>query len=100
MYTRRLILTGVLLAMTVSAALAAPISGKVHCIRKQVVCVVLSDKPAVWVKKGAGVRFLGARGTITEVVADTVKISTPRFAKTKVGEVVTLEKPRANVAGC
>lgn len=96
----RIVLTVALLAGFATAALAAPITGKVIKVQDKQVRVVLSVKPAVWMKKGAFVRFLGGRSTLTAVGGDTLTITTPNAAKTKVGESVTVEKPRASAAGC
>jgi hypothetical protein len=101
MMVKRLAFALVLLALGASLALAAPMSGKVISINKPEVRVVVKGKLADWVKKGAPVRFLSMRGTITGVSADTVSISSPKAEKTKVGAIVTLEKPRSpSAAGC
>ena len=97
---KRWLLTGALLAAAVTAAVAAPMSGKVVKVQKQEVRLVLTGKPADWVKKGTAIKFLGARGTILGVAKDTVTVSTPNAAKTKAGETVTLDKARATAAGC
>ncbi len=97
---RRLALACLVTAFAASAALAAPMTGKVLQVQKKQVRLVLTSKAADWVKKGAAVRFLGARGTIVSVAKDTLVVSTPNAAKTKPGETVTLDKPRAGVAGC
>jgi hypothetical protein len=97
---KRLALTGALLAIAATAAFAAPMSGKVVAVKKLEVRVVVTGKLADWVKKGAGVSFLGTRGKIAGVAADTVIISSPNAAKTKAGAAVTFDKPRATAGGC
>jgi hypothetical protein len=97
---RRLALTGALLAIVATTALAAPMSGKVVAIKKLDVRVVITGKAPAWVAKGTGVSFLGTRGKITGVAADTVTITSPNAAKTKVGAAVTFDKARASAAGC
>lgn len=97
---RRLALTLALLAFGTAAALAAPLNGKVTAIDKDKVQVVVAGKLADWVKKGNPVRFLGTKGKIVSVSADTVTIATPKSGTAKVGQAVTLEKPRPGVSGC
>ena len=97
---RRLVLTAVVLACVATSALAAPMTGKVAGIKKQEVRVVVAGKPADWVKKGAKIRFLGTKGWVVGVAADTVTISTPKASTTKVGATVTLEKPVPTAVGC
>ena len=90
----------VLVTLGVTVALAAPVKGKVVAIDKNRVTVVVAEKLPTWAKKGMNVRFLEARSLIVAISADTVTISCPKAAKTKVGSAVTLEKPKAGVAGC
>ncbi len=97
---RRLLITVVMLAVMATAAMAAPQSGKVIKIQNKEVSLVLGAKPAIWVKKGGPVRFLGARAMVVSIASDTLVLSTPNAAKTKVGETVTIDKPRASGAGC
>lgn len=97
---KRITLTAALLAFVVTAALAAPMAGKVVAVKKQDVRVVVTGKPADWMKKGTAVKFLGTRGKITGVAADTVTITSPNAAKTKVGAAVTFDKAPATGAGC
>jgi len=98
--TRRLALTAALLALVVSAAFAAPMTGKVATIKKQEVRVVVAGKLADWVKKGTKVKFLGMKGTIVGVAADTVSISSPKASTTKVGASVSFDKAVATATGC
>lgn len=100
MTIRRVVLPLVLLAFTATTALAAPMKGKVTSIEKDKVRVVVAGKLAEWIKKGSKVRFLSARGMIAGVSADTVSITTPKASQAKVGQEVTLEKPRPGVSGC
>ncbi len=97
---RRFVFTAALLATVASTALAAPIAGKVAVVKGPEVRVVVKGKLADWVKKGTKVKFLGTKGTIVGVAADTVSISTPKAATTKVGAPVTFDKAAATAAGC
>lgn len=99
---KRLALTLALLAFGAAMAFAAPppMNGKVTAVDAPKVQVVVTGKLAVWVKKGNNVRFLGTKGKIVSVSADTVTISTPKAGTAKVGQPVTLEKPRPGVSGC
>ncbi len=97
----RLLLAALAVALGASAALAAaPFTGKIAVVNKQHICILVSAKPEVWMKKGAKVRVLGGRATIVNVVADTLCVVSPKAAGAKVGEKVTLEKPRAGATGC
>jgi len=97
---KRLALTALFLAIGVAAAFAAPMPGKVVAVDKQDVRVIVTGKLPAWAKKGASVKFLGARATITGVASDTLTIRSPRAAKTKAGEAVTLDQFKATAAGC
>jgi hypothetical protein len=100
MLIRRLVTLLALLAFSATAAFAAPMSGKVSSINKQVVRVIVTGKIAPWVKKGASVKFLGAKAVLTAVAKDTLTITTPKAAKAKVGAAVTIDKSGATATGC
>ncbi len=89
-----------LVATAASAAPVAPVKGKVVGIDKKRVKVVVAEKLPAWAKKGVNVRFLEIKSLIVAISADTVTISSPNAAKAKVGADVTIEKPKAGLAGC
>lgn len=97
---KRLLLTLAMVTLGAAAATAAPLNAKVTAIDKDTVQVVVEGKLPDWVKKGGKVRFLSAKGMIVSVQADTVAIATAKASQTKVGNAVTLDKPRAGVSGC
>lgn len=96
---KHLTLTLAMLALAASAS-AAPLKAKVTAVEKDTVRVAVEGKLPDWVKKGGKVRFLGAKGVIVKVLADTVSIATPNAVQTKVGNAVTLDKPRVGPSGC
>lgn len=97
---KRLALALGLLVFMAAVALAAPLKGKILTIEKDQVQVKVTDKLEDWIKKGASVRFLAAKGKIVSVAGDTVTVSSTKAGTAKVGQDVTLEKPRAGVSGC
>lgn len=97
---KRLALTTVLLLTCVVAALAAPMAGKVAAVKDKEVQVTVTGKLADWVKKGAAVKFLGAKGTIVSVAGSVVTISSPKAVKAKAGDAVNFDKFKATAGGC
>lgn len=97
---KRLALTLGLLVFGAAVAFAAPLNGKITAIDKDQVKVQVVEKLPDWVKAGKNVRFLATKGKIVAVAADVVTITTPKAGTAKVGQAVTLEKPRPGVSGC
>lgn len=89
-----------LLVIGTATALAAPFTAKVAAVNKSHVCLVVSQAPEAWMKKGAKVRVFGGKAMIVNVVPDTICVMSPNAGKAKVGATVPIEKPRAGAAGC
>lgn len=97
---KRMLLVVLALGVIATAAWAAGTSGKVLAVQKNKVKLVAAARPEGWVKKGVAVRILGGKGTIVEVKADTISITTAKPLSVKVGDDVTFEKARSTAAGC
>lgn len=97
---RRLTLVLALLSLGVTAALAAPIAGKVKSIAADTVVVKLTGEKADWLKKGVNVKIQGGKGTVIAVGDSTVTIVTPKAKEMKADSTVTFEKAKAAMTGC
>ncbi len=97
---KRLALVLGLLVFGAVAALAAPLNGKITAVDKDQVKVQVVEKLPDWVKVGKNVRFLATKGKVLAVAGDVVTLSTTKAGTVKVGQAVTLEKPRPGVSGC
>jgi ApbE superfamily uncharacterized protein (UPF0280 family) len=97
---KRIALVVTLLALTASAAIAAPLTGKVIAVDKERIQVVAKGKLESWVKKGGKVRLLEGRGIFVGVASDTLTIEAKVADKVKVGDEIELRKPRPGVSGC
>lgn len=97
---RRLTFTLALLALGVTAALAAPIVGKVQSTAADTVIVKIAGEKIDWIKKGVTVRIQGGKGTIIAVGDSTLTIVTPKAKEMKADSTVTFEKAKAAMTGC
>lgn len=106
---RRLAFIAVLAGIGVTAALAAPLTGKVQSTAADTVVVVVQFEKIEWVKKGAAVRVVEAekgaligKCMIIDVGDSTLTLLAPKTkAKNlKPGAAVTLDKPKAGMTGC
>jgi hypothetical protein len=97
---KRMLLALLVLGVFAATAWAAGPGGNVIAVQKNKVKLVTSAAPEAWVKKGAAVKILGRKGTIVEVKADTVSITTTKALSLKVGDTVSFEKIRATAGGC
>jgi hypothetical protein len=106
---RRLALVIILAAIGAATAFAAPLAGKVQSTAGDTLVVVVHFDKVEWVKAGAAARVVAVeKGTligkcmIVGVADSTVTMIAPK-AKAKAlkpGASVTLEKPKAGMAGC
>jgi hypothetical protein len=106
---RRLAIIVALAGIGATAALAAPLTGKVQSTAADTVVVIVNFEKIEWVKKGASVRLVAAekgavigKCVIISAADSTVTLLAP---KTKAkglapGAAVTLDKPKAGMTGC
>lgn len=96
---KKIVLTFVALAFTVSAALAAPVTAKVTAADAEKVTVTLqADKPA-WMKVGAAVKIKGlGPGKVETIDGATVTIKAKKAGEAKVGQDLSIDK--GGMAGC
>jgi hypothetical protein len=97
---KRVILAGLVVGVFAAAAWAAGVGGTVIAVQKNKVRLVTAAAPEAWVKKGVAVKILGSKGTIMEVKADTVSITSTKPLSLKVGDTVSFEKVRSTSGGC
>jgi hypothetical protein len=106
---KRLVFVGILAGLGVTAALAAPLTGKVQSTAADTVVVVVKFEKPEWMKTGSPVRVVRVekevvigKSMIISVADSTITILTPKgkAKNLKPGAGVTLDKPRAGMAGC
>jgi hypothetical protein len=96
---RKLVLALVVLAFTVTAALAAPVAAKVSAVEGEKITVTLqADKPA-WMKVGAPVKLKSiGPGKVTAIDGTTVTIASKKAGSVKIDQEVAIDK--GGMAGC
>lgn len=96
---KKLVLTLVAFAFTVTAALAAPVTAKVTAADDAKITVTLqADKPA-WMKVGAAVKIKGlGPGKVETIEGTTVVIKAKKAGDAKVGQDLSIDK--GGMAGC
>lgn len=106
---RRLAIVIILVGIGATAALAAPLPGKIQSTAGDTLVVTVKLDKVEWVKPGAPARMVATeKGTligkcmIISVSDSTVTLLAPKAkAKTlKPGADVTIDKPKAGMAGC
>lgn len=106
---KRLAFVGILAGIGVTAAMAAPLTGKVHSTAADTVVVVVKFEKPEWMKQGLPVRVVRVekevvigKSMIISVADSTITILTPKgkAKNLKPGAGVTLDKPKAGMAGC
>lgn len=97
---KRMLLGLLALGVLATTAWAAGVVGKVIAVQKNKVTLVMPAAPEAWIKKGAAVRVQGGRGTIVDVKADTVSITTAKPLSVRPGDDLTFEKARSTAGGC
>lgn len=106
---RRLAFIVALLVLSSTAALAAPLPGKVRSTAADTVVVTIKIENIEWLKVGAPVRLMDAdkgavvgKSMVIGVADSTVTLVAPKgkAKNLKAGSSVTLDKPKAGMTGC
>jgi predicted secreted protein len=97
---KRFVVAAAAVALSATLAFAAPVKAKVTAIDGKKVTVDLVDEKAVWMKKGAPVKFKGGVGRIQEIADKTITVNSKNAAKLKVGDEIELDKGPARLEGC
>jgi len=106
---KRLAFIAVLAGIGAAAALAAPLPANVQSTAADTVVVVVKFEKPEWMKTGLPVRvvrvekeLLIGKSMIIDVADTTITVLTPKgkAKNLKPGAGITLDKPRAGMAGC
>ena len=106
---RRLAFVIILAGIGVAAALAAPLPGKVQSVAADTVVVNVKFEKPEWMKEGLPLRVVRVekevvigKAMIISVTDSTITVLTPKgkAKNLKPGADITVDKPRAGMAGC
>lgn len=106
---RRLVFVVILASLGATAAMAAPLPGKVKSTASDTLVVVVKMENVEWLVVGKPVRLMDAdkgalvgKSMVIGIADSTVTVVAPKgkAKNLKPGSSVTMEKPKAGMSGC